>query len=108
MKPAPRRNWWEYASRGVAGLSLFLFVFLQAAAAVPALHLLIHHDANDVGHECAVTLFTHGQAHHSTAAAAPARPAPRVAGWEQLLPTEVSSVDIRLLPCRGPPSLLSA
>ena len=45
-------------------VSLFLVMMLQWAAVLvvcPNLHELIHHDADDEHHDCAVTLFLAGQ-----------------------------------------------
>jgi hypothetical protein len=45
-------------------VALFLAAMLQWAALLavfPALHELIHHDADDEHHDCAVTLFLAGQ-----------------------------------------------
>jgi hypothetical protein len=42
-------------------LLAILVLLLDAMAACPVLHELIHHDADEPGHECAVTLFAHGQ-----------------------------------------------
>jgi hypothetical protein len=45
-------------------ISLFLAAMLQWAtvlAVCPSLHELIHHDADDAHHDCAVTLFLGGQ-----------------------------------------------
>ena len=47
--------------RVVAALALLLFLYLLAMAVCPALHELLHHDANQHGHECAATLFAHGK-----------------------------------------------
>ena len=44
----------------LAVLLLGLVLLLNAMAAVPALHELIHKDADEAGHQCAVTLFAHG------------------------------------------------
>jgi len=45
----------------LASLLVCLVLLLDAMAACPSLHELIHHDADEPGHECAVTLFAHGQ-----------------------------------------------
>ena len=42
-------------------LLVSLVLLLNAMAAAPALHELIHKDADEAGHQCAVTLFAHGQ-----------------------------------------------
>lgn len=38
-----------------------MVLLLNALAASPALHELVHSDACEAGHQCAVTLFAHGQ-----------------------------------------------
>jgi hypothetical protein len=43
-----------------------LVVMLDAMAANPALHALVHNDANQSGHQCVVTLFAHGQVDAAT------------------------------------------
>jgi hypothetical protein len=45
----------------IASLLAGLVLLLDAMAACPALHELIHHDAGKADHECAVTMFAHGQ-----------------------------------------------
>jgi hypothetical protein len=45
----------------VALLLIANILLLDAMAACPALHELIHHDAGKPDHECAVTMFAHGQ-----------------------------------------------
>jgi len=44
----------------IASLLIVLVLLLNAMAACPDLHELIHHDAGAPEHECAVTLFAHG------------------------------------------------
>jgi hypothetical protein len=45
----------------LSGLLVALVLLLNALAACEPLHKLIHHDADEAGHECGATLFTHGQ-----------------------------------------------
>ena len=45
----------------LSGLLIALVLLLNALAACEPLHKLIHHDADEAGHECVVTLFAHGQ-----------------------------------------------
>jgi hypothetical protein len=47
--------------RVVAAALFFLFLSILAFAASPALHELIHADAKDVHHQCAITVLAHGQ-----------------------------------------------
>jgi len=76
---------------------------LQAMAAVPALHTLVHPDASKPGHECAVTLFCHGQVLASSEPRPLLCPKERLI-FSQALPKVVFvSADVQLLPSRGPP-----
>jgi hypothetical protein len=47
-------------------LLAFLILLLNFLAAAPSLHELIHADAGQAGHQCAVTLFAHGQMDSAT------------------------------------------
>ena len=49
-----------------------MVLFLNALAACPALHQLIHPDAIQAGHECAVTMFAHGKVNAATVDVSPA------------------------------------
>ena len=44
----------------ITALLIALVLLLNAMAACPGLHELIHRDAGQHGHECAVTLFARG------------------------------------------------
>ena len=48
-----------------------LVLLLDAMAASPALHELVHKDADTNQHQCAVTLFAHGQVDSATVDVAP-------------------------------------
>ncbi|MGP8197918.1 MAG: hypothetical protein ACLQU4_00265 [Limisphaerales bacterium] len=68
------------------------------------MHRLIHKDADDPGHECAITLFCHGQVNVSSAAA-PVFCVPAGLIFSESRPRIVFvSADVRLLPGRGPPA----
>ena len=45
----------------IASLLVCLVLLLDAMAACPALHELIHKDAGKADHDCAVTMFAHGK-----------------------------------------------
>ncbi|HUD45188.1 MAG TPA: hypothetical protein VMR33_00075 [Candidatus Baltobacteraceae bacterium] len=107
MAPPHLRNFFKEARQGVAALCLFLFLALQAMAAVPALHALIHSDSSDPSHQCAVTLFLHGQVHASSAAVEVAGGPPVFAARPLFGTVVFVSSDVRLLPSRGPPALRS-
>jgi hypothetical protein len=64
--PRPRLGFGENSVAGTAPqiVSLFLAAMLQWAtvlAVCPSLHELIHHDADDEHHDCAVTMLLAGQ-----------------------------------------------
>jgi hypothetical protein len=61
-KPGNRGVWG--VAPGTTLVTLFLAAMLQWAAVLavcPSLHELVHHDADDEHHDCAVTLFLTGQ-----------------------------------------------
>ncbi len=101
---APLQRLVKNARRRVGALCLGVFLALYAMAAVPALHALAHHDARDANHECAVTLFAHGQVHSADAAAELRLPAPLILSSDPAPAPLIVSADIRLLPSRGPPA----
>ena len=64
LKPYSAVGEKNQASMGASMVALFLAAMLQWAALLavcPTLHELIHHDADDEHHDCAVTLFLAGQ-----------------------------------------------
>ena len=103
-RPLLLRNFFKKARQGAAALCLFILLAVQAMAAIPALHALVHNDSSDPSHQCAVTMFLHGQVHASSAAVAVARSAPAFAEAPLLGDAIFVSADVRLLPCRGPPA----
>jgi hypothetical protein len=59
----------QFKQRGkafVASLLVCLVLLLDAMAAAPSLHELFHADAGKADHQCAVTLFAHGQVDSAT------------------------------------------
>jgi hypothetical protein len=93
---APRRIW--------AVICLASFLALQAVASSGTLHKWIHPDADSPDHECAVTMFLHGQV-DSVATFVPLVTC--VAALFFLLPllesAVFSSFDYRFCPSRAPP-----
>ena len=87
----------------LAALLVGLVLLLNAMAVVPALHELIHKDADEHGHQCAVTLFAHGQVDSPVAEVAAIVPVAPV----EFLPFASVSVFNALVetlpPDRGPP-----
>lgn len=91
----------------VASLLTGIVLLLNAMAASPSLHEWFHPDAGSSHHECAVTMFTHGQV-DSTCVDVPV-PAPLT--FVETIPAvkfSVFSPAIEHLPAgRGPPVLPS-
>ena len=56
-----KRHFKAHGKAVIASLLVGLVLLLDAMAACPALHELIHKDAGRPDHECAVTMFAHGQ-----------------------------------------------
>ena len=51
----------------IAALLVALVLLLDAMVACPALHEFFHKDAGESEHQCAVTLFAHGQVDSASA-----------------------------------------
>lgn len=56
-----RRHFVQIGKPVLAIALVGVVLLLAAIAACPELHELIHHDAGKPDHECAVTMFVHGQ-----------------------------------------------
>jgi len=86
-------------------LMLFLWLGTLAAAVSPALHQLLHADAKNPGHSCAVTELSGGSV--LSGAVPAAVPCPPVFFAELSAASESQnycSFDLRLSPSRAPPS----
>jgi hypothetical protein len=57
----PARQFLRRSQVFIASLLSGIVLLVNAMAACPSLHELLHADAGQVGHQCAVTMFTHGQ-----------------------------------------------
>jgi hypothetical protein len=93
------------AINGVVALVGFVSVLsLLLLSASPALHRLLHKEADDANHECAVTLFLHGQVDCADTATSVINcsepPASVLPSWREAL---LVSTDVRLLSGRDPP-----
>ena len=84
-------------------LSVLFVLLLNLLAASPSLHELFHADAGKEGHQCAVTLFAHGQVDTPAVEVAAIIPAAPV----EFLPLTSASVCNALVatlpPGRAPP-----
>jgi hypothetical protein len=88
----------------ISALLIALVLMLDALAASPALHALVHNDANQSGHQCVVTLFAHGQVEAATPTVDVPAPALNIVGSA---PFQISvfAPAIENLPAgRGPPA----
>ncbi|HEV2693140.1 MAG TPA: hypothetical protein VG347_09625 [Verrucomicrobiae bacterium] len=61
-----KRHFKLRSKASIALLLAALVLLLDAMAACPALHELIHKDAGQAEHQCGVTLFAHGQVDSAT------------------------------------------
>jgi hypothetical protein len=85
------------------GLLVAFVLLLNAMAALPALHEFFHADADKADHQCAMTLFAHGQMDAADVAVAAIVP-PVVAEYFSIPATLVlSSAAETLPPGRAPP-----
>jgi hypothetical protein len=76
-------------------------------AACPALHELIHNDADKAGHECAVTMFAHGKVESATVEIPAIVPTASIESVPQI-EFSVFSAAIEYLPQgRAPPAVSS-
>jgi len=84
-----------------------MVLLLDAMAACPDLHELIHKDAGEAGHHCAVTMFAHGQVE----SAASDVPVVTPAVWFETVPhakfSAFGTVVENLPHGRAPPSVAS-
>ena len=58
---AARFRWFRCSRVPLGILAILIVLLLNLLAAAPALHELVHPDAGNPDHECAITLFAHGQ-----------------------------------------------
>jgi hypothetical protein len=91
----------------VAVLLIGLVSLLNLMAVAPALHQAIHHDAGRADHDCAVTMFAHGNVELATCDIPVVVPTIRITATS-LLEFSVFGTAIENLPFgRAPPSVVS-
>jgi len=91
----------------VAVLLIGLFLFVAALASSESLHKLIHSDADEASHECAVMLFAHGHVESAVGDVPVVLPATFVETTPHLEFSVFSSTIENLPPGRAPPSVAS-
>jgi hypothetical protein len=84
-----------------------LVLFMAALASNETLHKLIHHDADEAGHECVVTLFAHGHVESASCDVPVIAPATFVEATPRIEFSVVSPTIGNLPPGRAPPSVVS-
>jgi len=92
------------AKSGAAVFCLGVFLLVQIIAAVPSFHAWVHHDASDPNHECAVTLFVHGQVHSPSTEVEVTKCLSVLVSHAPPSGVDFVSADVRLFPSRGPPA----
>jgi hypothetical protein len=85
-----------------------LVLLLNALAASPALHELIHKDADRAGHACVVTLFAHGQVDLADCDVPVAVPAASIETVPSIIFSVPSTAIENLPPGRAPPAVPSS
>ena len=61
-----KRHFPQIGKPALAALLVGVILLLDAMAACPALHKMIHKDAGKEDHDCAVTMFAHGKVESAT------------------------------------------
>jgi hypothetical protein len=91
----------------IASLLMCLVLLLDAMAACPALHELIHKDAGKVDHDCAVTMFAHGKVDSATVEISAVTPSASIETPPQIV-ISVFAPAIENLPAGRAPPFFSA
>ena len=92
----------------IASLLAGLVLLLDAMAASPALHELIHNDAGSTEHQCAVTLFAHGQVDSATVDISTVTPPASIETTPQIVFSVFVSIIENLPAGRAPPASVSS
>jgi hypothetical protein len=88
-------------------LSILLVLLVNLLAAAPELHHLVHADASHADHQCAVTLFAHGQM-DSASTSVPVTAPQFFATVSQQIEASVFRPAIEHLPAGRAPPIFSA
>jgi hypothetical protein len=89
----------------IASLLAGLVLLLDAMAASPALHELIHSDAGSTTHQCVVTLFAHGQVDSATVEVSAITPVVSIETAPQIIFSAFAPAIENLPAGRAPPVL---
>jgi len=89
-------------------LLVAVVLLLNALLASPALHELIHKDAGHADHECAITLFAHGQVDSASGEVPAAAPTVWIETASSIIFSVPGTAIQNLPPGRGPPAGISS
>jgi hypothetical protein len=98
----------QFGKAFIALLLVGMILLLDAMAACPALHELIHKDADKAGHECAVTMFAHGKVESATVEIPAIVPTASIENTPQIGFSVFSTAIENLPQGRAPPALISS
>jgi hypothetical protein len=88
-------------------LCLAELLFLTVFAAAPGLHQLLHHDAGQADHHCAIIVLAAGKVDLASTPPVVSRPSGYVVLTVQSRTPIFLAVDYQLLPGRAPPSFFA-
>jgi hypothetical protein len=97
----------QFSKSLVAVLLVGMVLFVATLASSESLHKLIHSDADEAGHQCAVTLFAHGHVESAACDVPVVLPATFVETTPHLEFSIFSSTIENLPPGRAPPAVVS-
>ena len=102
-----KRQMFRISKPALAALLAGIVLLLDAMAACHDLHEWVHKDADQPGHECAVTMFAHGKVDAATVDVAVIVPAAPVVATPQLVFSVFSPAIQHLPQGRAPPAVSS-
>ena len=102
----PMRQFKRPGQAVIASLLAGLVLLLNAMAASPSLHEWFHSDAGESGHQCAVTVFAHGQVDLHVVEVAAIIPMAPVEFCPRISASVFNAFLEPLPPGRGPPASL--
>jgi hypothetical protein len=89
-------------------LLVALVLLLNALAASPALHEIIHKDAGRASHACVITLFAHGQVDSASGEIPVAVPTAGIETTPSIIFSVPGTAIENLPPGRAPPAVISS
>jgi hypothetical protein len=103
-----RRRLFRPGTAAIAALLVGMVLLLNAMAACHELHKWFHKDADQPGHECAVTIFAHGKVESVTVEIPAIVPAASIESTPQVEFSVFTTVVENLPPGRAPPAVISS